>query len=247
MVSANSVDLMTRKSDPTGYTPNTYHSSDIIVQEFLAVGGYSTVFKGKMKKSRRIVAMKTLLPTRYESKEKQDQEFDNEIGTTSANILIKDGVAKITDFGLSGNPNQESSMSRCRGHPAYIDPMCFTTKSYKRGKKSDIFSLGNVLWEIASGQVPCNGYQTHEIVIRRLSGKCDEDEVNEICGLPKDYITLYSDCWKECPDDRPSCEQVYDRLKLLRPTSPSKGLDLCRTAYCHYSNWSKNNRQILNV
>ena len=85
--------------------------------------------------------------------------------------------------------------------------MCFKTESYKRGKKSDIFSLGVVLWEIASGQVPCNGYiQSHDIVMHRLRGLRED---NKICDIPKEYIALYSKCWDENPYNRPSCEQVY--------------------------------------
>jgi len=142
---------------------------------------------------------------------------------SSANILINKGIAKIADFGLSGNPNQES---RCEGHAAYIDPMCFKARSYKRGKESDIFSLGVVLWEIASGQLPCKGHiQSHDIVLHRLRGLRDDDT---ICKIPKEYITLYSECWDENPHNRPSCEQVYRNLESLQRTNSLKYLVSCK-------------------
>ena len=52
---------------------------------------------------------------------------------------MKSGVAKITDFGLSG---QMMSSSIGEGTAAYRDPLSFKDQSYKCRKKSDIFSLG---------------------------------------------------------------------------------------------------------
>ncbi|CAG8480915.1 11184_t:CDS:2 [Paraglomus occultum] len=42
------------------------------------------------------------------------------------------------------------------GAAAYRDPISFRVQPYKHGKKSDIFSLGVLFWEISSGQIPCN-------------------------------------------------------------------------------------------
>jgi len=63
----------------TNRTFNDYQASDIRLCEIVAVGGYGTVFKGEIKQSRKIVAMKTLLSTRYKSKEEYDQQFDKEV------------------------------------------------------------------------------------------------------------------------------------------------------------------------
>ena len=69
---------------------------------------------------------------------------------------------------------QTNSTSRGQGNTAYIDPVTFENESYKRGKKSDIFSLGVVLWEISSGKSPCEGRtQSFEIVLYRLKGLRD--------------------------------------------------------------------------
>ncbi|CAG8592579.1 1072_t:CDS:2 [Paraglomus occultum] len=75
-----------------------------------------------------------------------------ESNSSSSNILIKSGIAKITDFGLSG---QMMSSSLGEGTAAYRDPLSFRNEPYKRGKKSDVFSLGVLFWEISSGQIPC--------------------------------------------------------------------------------------------
>src|SRR6185312_14363085 len=54
------------------------------------------------------------------------------------NILLQEGIAKITDFGLSNTLKQIMSTSKGEGNIAYIDPLSFKDKYYKRGKQSDL-------------------------------------------------------------------------------------------------------------
>ncbi|CAG8580605.1 4171_t:CDS:2 [Paraglomus occultum] len=42
-------------------------------------------------------------------------------------------------------------------------------------------------------------------------------------GTPEDYINLYSECWDEDPDKRPSCANVYERLKNCPQESSTDG------------------------
>ncbi|RIB09510.1 kinase-like domain-containing protein [Gigaspora rosea] len=67
----------------------------------------------------------------------------------SKNILVYNKQIKIIDFGMSKQINEVSTplCSEIKGMPAYIDPRCF--KDLKYDKKSDIFSLGVILWEIS--------------------------------------------------------------------------------------------------
>ena len=102
--------------------------------------------------------------------------------------------------------------SECKGSAAYTDPLSFKEVSYKRGKKSDIFSLGVILWEISSGKLPCQGAtRINEIFIYRLNGSRD----SPFPGTSECYINLYSKCWDENPDKRPACEKVSEILKSL--------------------------------
>src|SRR5438128_1747785 len=113
-------------------------------------------------------------------------------------------MAKITDFGLSDQILDQKSRSNNGGTYAYLDPRCFYDDFIKRDKKSDIFSFGVVLWEISSKKPPCNGLKDNNAIqIFRLNSKRDAP----VLGTPKDYIELYSKCWNDDPEKRPSCEQ----------------------------------------
>src|SRR5205085_11092896 len=119
-------------------------------------------------------------------------------------------------------------MSKSKGerNMAYIDPLSFKNKSYKRGKQSDIFSLGVILWEISSGKIPCEGVTTnHEILLYRLNGSYD----SPFPGTSEQYIDLYSKCWNEDPNRHPSSETVNRLLKLLiTPSTYTLDLSECQ-------------------
>ncbi|RIB01280.1 kinase-like domain-containing protein [Gigaspora rosea] len=72
----------------------------------------------------------------------------------SKNILVHDGKLLIADFGLSKDETSKTSNASVHGMQAYIDPQCLKSESYKRSKKSDIYSFGVILWKISSGRPP---------------------------------------------------------------------------------------------
>ncbi|CAG8532021.1 8247_t:CDS:2 [Paraglomus occultum] len=124
---------------------------------------------------------------------------------SSSNILIKSGVAKITDFGLSNVLKQAISKSSDKGALAYKDPLFLVNTSYQLDKKSDIFSLGVIFWEISSGEVPCSGHtEMNYIVTYRRNGFRDLT----FPGTPEEYFKLYSECWTGDRSKRPDCEKV---------------------------------------
>lgn len=61
----------------------------------------------------------------------------------------------MADFGLSRRVNDVSEAhSEIYGILAYIDPQKLHDNTYRLNKKSDIYSIGVLLWEISSGRPP---------------------------------------------------------------------------------------------
>ena len=74
----------------------------------------------------------------------------------SGNILVHENNIKLADFGLSKRIQEVSkTKSSLFGVVPYIDPIRFNVnKLLSFGKKSDIYSIGVLLWEISSGKQP---------------------------------------------------------------------------------------------
>ncbi|PKY49351.1 kinase-like protein, partial [Rhizophagus irregularis] len=73
----------------------------------------------------------------------------------AANILMHQKNIKLADFGLSKKIAEASnSTSSLHGVVPYVDPKSFADKNHKLDKKSDIYSIGVIMWQISSGYQP---------------------------------------------------------------------------------------------
>ncbi|KAF0420516.1 kinase-like protein [Gigaspora margarita] len=98
------------------------------------------------------------------------------------------------------------------GMPAYVEPQYFKNPNYGLTKKSDIYSLGVILWEISSGKPPYQSFAlVYAIVVHISQGKREIP----IEGTPQKYVNLYKECWSEEPDQRPEAKQVLETLDLF--------------------------------
>jgi serine/threonine protein kinase len=62
---------------------------------------------------------------------------------------------KLADFGLSKEIVGSSNMSGMFGVLPYVDPKSFNkNENYKLNKKSDVYSVGVLMWQISSGCQP---------------------------------------------------------------------------------------------
>ncbi|MHC4390462.1 MAG: protein kinase domain-containing protein [Planctomycetota bacterium] len=75
-----------------------------------------------------------------------------------ANILIdRDGVAKITDFGLASNVDHKSALTQegeLLGTPLYMSPEQLRGRVKEIDERSDLYALGTVLYQYLTGQLP---------------------------------------------------------------------------------------------
>ena len=75
-----------------------------------------------------------------------------------ANIMVlKDGTVKITDFGIARMRTSEvkTQTGKLLGSPRYMSPEVFLGK--RADHRSDIFSLGIILYELVTGVAPFSG------------------------------------------------------------------------------------------
>ncbi|PKY18543.1 kinase-like protein, partial [Rhizophagus irregularis] len=132
----------------------------------------------------------------------------------SKNILVNNGKLLIADFGLSKKLAEitTNSVGNRQGMIEYIEPQCFKNRKYKKDKKSDIYSLGVLLWEISSGRIPFSDCSRDHLLDYYIKNGDREDPID---GTPPKYQKLYQECWNDEPKSRPDIEKVYEILSQL--------------------------------
>lgn len=88
-------------------------------------------------------------------------------------FIFKSGRIKIGDFGISKFlENTQKLASTTIGTPYYISPEICSGQTYSF--KSDIWSLGCLLYEMITRKKPFKGTHMHEIFFNILGGNYEE-------------------------------------------------------------------------
>ncbi|CAH1769077.1 13557_t:CDS:2, partial [Entrophospora sp. SA101] len=110
----------------------------------------------------------------------------------SNNILVHQKTIKLADFGLSRKIHESTTTSafQLTGVLPYIDPQCFKSNS-KPDKKSDVYSVGVLLWELTSNKPPFSNldphYQRYGLALDISQGIREKP----IPNTPDEYVNLY--------------------------------------------------------
>ncbi|MCL0070592.1 protein kinase [Dehalococcoidia bacterium] len=82
-----------------------------------------------------------------------------------SNILLKEGIPKISDWGLSRVKTESRTSSSKSLSPPYSAPEQHSPRKFGGvDERTDIFQLGIVLYELATGKLPFEGAEYFEIV-----------------------------------------------------------------------------------
>ena len=118
-----------------------------------------------------------------------------------ANIMIvRNGLVKITDFGIALMPSASRTLAgMVLGSPKYMSPEQVLGQTIDG--RSDIFSLGVVLYEMLTGQSPFSGDNLNTIMYRILNETpVPPSLVNE--NVPEAFDAIIAKALSKRPEDR---------------------------------------------
>ncbi|MFD8996700.1 WD40 repeat domain-containing serine/threonine protein kinase [Streptomyces abikoensis] len=126
------------------------------------------------------------------------------------NVILADDGPRIIDFGVAHAPGD--AMTRTGsviGTYAYMSPEQIRAETVSPA--SDVFALGSVLAFAATGRAPFDATSVPAIV-HRVTG-----EPPRLDGLSGELYELVAACLAKEPADRPSTEEVLERLSVTGP------------------------------
>jgi serine/threonine protein kinase len=146
----------------------------------------------------------------------------------SSNIIITPrGQAKVLDFGLAkliekgrveaveAQVDELTKVGAPLGTPSYMSPE--QAKGERADHRSDIFSFGVVLYEMATGKLPFKG-QNNIDVMHAVVNKAHKPAIEENDKLPPDLCVIIDNAMAKRPGDRyqsmPPMLEDLQRLSL---------------------------------
>ncbi|KAJ0234147.1 Serine-threonine/tyrosine-protein kinase [Hirschfeldia incana] len=131
----------------------------------------------------------------------------------SSNLLVdKNWTVKVADFGLSRIKHETYLTTRSgKGTPQWMAPEVLRNES--ADEKSDIYSFGVVLWELATEKIPWETLNSMQVI-----GAVGF--MNQRLEIPKDidplWIALIESCWHSDTKLRPTFREVMEKLRELQ-------------------------------
>jgi len=155
-------------------------------------------------------------------------------------FLTSDGLAKIVDFGLA----KLATQTKLTRSGTTVGTVMYMSPEQARGdevdRRSDIWSLGVVLYEMITGRLPFKG--EHEpAVVYSIMNEQPEPVTALRTGVPMELERVIDKCMAKKPEERyqHADEIVADlrRLKTLLADAPSRRSSVARTRPARRANF----------
>ena len=107
-------------------------------------------------------------------------------------MILKDGSVKVADFGIARMTSAQNTLTReALGSVHYISPE--QAKGSKADCRSDLYSLGVVMYEMMTARTPFDGDTPVSVAIQHINGKAQPPrELNPDIPVGLEQITMHA-------------------------------------------------------
>ncbi|CAB4395965.1 unnamed protein product [Rhizophagus irregularis] len=188
------------------------------IQE-IGIGGFGKVYRAKWKKSPKYFALKSLLNI----DEDAINELVNEI-ELQREVIFHDNIINFCGITISDQENQSNDIKKYLLVMEYADGGSlshYLKENFKNLTWEDKFNLANQL----ASAVSC--LHDEDIIHRDLHSNNVLISLREtaVPDTPVEYVNLYTECWNDNPDNRPSTHDVVERLNFIINQKQDENLD----------------------
>ncbi|MBR6676378.1 MAG: protein kinase, partial [Clostridia bacterium] len=131
-------------------------------------------------------------------------------------MLLKNGIIKVTDFGIAKLPNAETvtMTDKAIGTVYYISPEQASGQPIDR--RSDLYSLGIMLYEMATGELPFTAETPVSVAMMQINDMAKApSEINQ--DIPKGLEQIIGIAMEKSPLDRyQSGEDMLRHIRRLK-------------------------------
>ena len=138
-------------------------------------------------------------------------------------MLLRDGTIKVADFGIAALEDERQDSSEALGSIHYIAPE--QARGNDPDARSDLYSLGVVMYEMLSGQKPFTGETITEIAVKHLTDPVPisalaPDVPEELEKIAAKAMSVELEARYQTADELFDDLEAFTRRQMRKPKTP---------------------------